>query len=284
MTTATYEQENIIGVIGTGIAGTGIAQVIATSGFIVILVGRSQKSLDSSMAKITSGLLKAYDIVNKDRILKNIRATIDLRDIAKADFVIESIIEDVNAKKELFGALDSILKKDTIIATNTSSLSIDDLADVISNRDRFIGLHFFNPIPKMRLVEVVKGEKTSEKTVQRAIGLVERINKSPIVIKNSPCFIVNRILMAYLNEAMWELYDEIATAEEIDNAIKLGLNNPMGPLALVDLIGLDVVLSIANGLYKCTGDKKWLPCPNLVEKVRQGKLGKKTGEGFYTYG
>ena len=179
--------------------------------------------------------------------------------------------------------MDEILPDKAIIATNTSSLSIDELASVTSRPDRFIGMHFFNPVPKMYLVEIVRGEKTSDTTIDKITKLAKQINKTPIITKNSPCFIVNRILAAYLNEAMWELYEGVASAEDIDTASKLGLNHPMGPLAVADLIGLDVVLAIMKSLYQRTSNERYVPCPLIEKMVKKGKLGKKTKEGFYNY-
>ncbi len=222
-------------------------------------------------------------IDEKDGIIKNLKITTNLDDLINADIVIESVTEDINIKKQLFKELDEILLDKTIIATNTSSLSIDELASVTSRPDRFIGMHFFNPVPKMYLVEVVRGEKTSDTTINKINELAKQINKTPIVTKNSPCFIVNRILMAYLNEAIWELHEGVASAEDIDTAAKLGLNHPMGPLALADLIGLDIVLAIMKSLYQRTNNEKYLPCPLIEKMVENEKLGRKTKGGFYEY-
>ncbi len=272
-----------IGVIGTGVTGTGIAQVFVSSGFEVIFKSRTKESLDKAIQRIERELLRTMTVDEKNEIIKSIKPTTNLNDLINADIVIESVTEDANVKKQLFKELDEILRDKTIIATNTSSLSIDELASVTSRADRFIGMHFFNPIPKLHLVEVVRGEKTSNATINEITELAKQINKKPIITKNSPGFIVNRIMAASLNEAIWELYEGVAPAEDIDTAIQLGLNHPMGPLALADLIGLDVVLAIMKSLYQRTNDGKYLPCPLIEEMVEKGKLGRKTRGGFYTY-
>jgi len=272
-----------IGVIGTGVTGVGIAQVLVSFGFEVILKSRTNESLHHAIQKMEGELLRTLSVDEKDKIVKNIKLTTNLDDLINTDIVIESVTEDINIKKQLFKELDEILLDKTIIATNTSSLSIDELASVTSRPDRFIGMHFFNPVPKMYLVEVVRGEKTSEATINKITELSNQINKTSIITKNSPCFIVNRILITYLNEAIWELYENVASAEDIDTSVKLGLNHPMGPLALADLIGLDVVLAITKSLYQRTNDKKYIPCPLLEKMVNEDKLGKKTMEGFYKY-
>jgi len=272
-----------IGVIGTGVTGVGIVQVLVSAGFEVILKSRTQESLDRAIQKIGGELLRTTSVSEKNKIIKHIKPTTNLDDLMNVDIIIESVIEDINLKKQLFKELDEILPNNTIIATNTSSLSIDELASAISRPDRFIGMHFFNPVPKMYLVEIVRGEKTSNTTIDKITELAKQINKTPIITKNSPCFIVNRILAAYLNEAIWELYEGVASAEDIDTAVKLGLNHPMGPLALADLIGIDVVLAIMKSLYERANDKKYLPCPIIVKMVEEKKLGIKTKKGFYEY-
>ncbi|CEG13860.1 3-hydroxyacyl-CoA dehydrogenase [groundwater metagenome] len=277
-----YVKEKI-GVIGTGVTGVGIAQVFVSSGFEVILKSRAQESLHHAIQKIEEELLRTMSVDEKDKIIKKIKITTNLDDLINTDIIIESVIEDLEVKKQLFKELDEILLDKTIIATNTSSLSIDELSASTIRPDRFIGMHFFNPVPKMYLVEVVRGEKTSDATINKITELSKQINKTPIITKNSPCFIVNRILMVYLNEAIWELYENVASAEDIDAASKLGLNHPMGPLALADLIGLDVVLAIIKSLYQRTNDKKYIPCPLIEEMVNKRKLGKKTMVGFYKY-
>lgn len=272
-----------IGVIGTGVTGTGITQVFISAGFQVILRGRTSGSLGIAVQKIEGELLRTMSVDERDKIIKNIKQTTNLGDLVNADIIIESVIEDMDVKKQLFKELDEILSDKTIIATNTSSLSIDELASATKRPNKFLGMHFFNPVPKMHLVEVVRGEKTSDDSINKIIELVKQINKTPIVTKNSPSFIVNRILMVYLNEAVWELYDGVASAEDIDTAIKLGLNHPMGPLSLADLIGLDVVLAIMKSLHQRTNNEKYLPCPLIEKMVKEGRLGRKSGGGFYKY-
>lgn len=272
-----------IGIIGTGVMGTGIAYVFLSAGYKVTLIDKTKKFLDSAIRKIEEDLSRNRSVAEKNKIIKNIKLTTDLSVLKNVDVAIEAITEDIKAKKLLFKKINKILSKEKIITTNTSSLSIDELASVISKPERFAGMHFFNPVSKMNLVEVVAGKKTSEATINKIKGLLEKINKTPIIIKNSPCFIVNRLLMPYLNEAMWELYEGVATAEDIDVAARLGLNHPIGPLALADLIGFDVVFAIMKNLYQKTKDKKYLPCPILKKMIKEGKLGRKTKEGFYNY-
>jgi len=272
-----------IGIIGTGVMGMGIAYVFLSAGYKVTLIDKTNKSLDGAIKKIEEDLSKNRSIAEKNKIIKNIKLTTDLSALKNVDIVIEAITEDVKAKKLLFKKINKILSKEKIITTNTSSLSIDELASAVSGPERFAGMHFFNPASKMNLVEVVAGKKTSEATINKIKGLLGQINKTPIIIKDSPCFIVNRMLVPYLNEAMWELYEGVAKAEDIDVAARAGLNHPIGPLALTDLIGFDVVLAIMKNLYQKTKNKKYLPCPILEKMIKEGKLGRKTKEGFYKY-
>ncbi len=272
-----------IGVIGAGVMGTGIAYVFVAYGFKVVLVDKTRESLKDAVQKIEEELLKSRGVADKNKIIKNIELETNLSALKSADIVIEAITEDIKAKKQLFKKLDQILAKKTIIATNTSSLPINELALVIAKPERFVGMHFFNPVSKINLVEVVSNKKTSEATVDKIKETLKQINKTPIITKDSPCFIVNRMLIPYLNEAMWELHEGVATAEDIDTAARLGLNHPIGPLALADLIGLDVVLAIMKNLYQGTKNKKYLPCPILEKMVAKNRLGKKTKEGFYKY-
>jgi len=277
------ESKRKIGIIGAGVMGTGIAQTFVSFGFKVILIDKNPKALNLATQKIRKELLKTRHVIGKNRISANIKPTNNLNDLKNVDIVVEAIFEDAEAKKYLFKQLNGILTQETIITTNTSSLSIDELSTTIINPERFIGVHFFNPPLKMKLVEVIRSKKTSEATIQKIDELLRQINKMPIIIKDSPGFIVNRILMPYLNEAIWEFYEGIATAEDIDTAAKFGLNHPMGPLALADLIGLDIVLTIMNNLYQKTRNSKYLPCPIIKKMVKEGKLGRKTKEGFYKY-
>lgn len=266
-----------IAVIGTGVAGKGIAQVFASQGYKIILKSRTQDALDKAIEQI---LLKVRIIDEKNKIIDNIKTTTKLDDLKEANIVIEAIVEDLATKQQLFKEMDDVLPNETIFVTNTSSLSVDELA---FRSDRFIGMHFFNPVPKMQLVEVVRGKNTSDTTVNKIEELAKQVGKKPIILKNSPCFIVNRIMAVSLNEAIWELHEGIASVKDIDSAITSGLNHPMGPLALLDLIGLDVVLAILNNLYKATNNEKYLPCPLLQKMVHENQLGRKTKGGFYQY-
>lgn len=272
-----------IGIVGTGIMGVGIVQTAIQAGFEVIFKSRSEKALNEAIKKIEIELLKRMTDEEKNELLNKIHATTQFNDLRDADVIIECIIEDENAKKYLFKELDKICFEKTIFATNTSSLSINELASVVSNPEKVIGIHFFNPVPKMRLVEIACGEHTSQETIEIATNFVKQLGKTPIVVGDSPGFIVNRILMPYLHEAAHILEEGIATADDIDTAAELGLNHPIGPLELLDLIGIDVYLKILQNLYNRTGDPKFKPCPLLEKMVKAGKLGKKTKEGFYQY-
>ncbi|MFH1897599.1 MAG: 3-hydroxyacyl-CoA dehydrogenase NAD-binding domain-containing protein [Candidatus Desantisbacteria bacterium] len=272
-----------VGVIGTGVTGTGIAQVLVQAGCEVILKSRAEEKLDKAFEKIGTNLLKTMNTEEKDKLLFNIKPTLKLDDLNTTDMVIEAVIEDIEIKKQLFKELDEICPKKTILATNTSSLSIDEIAKVTSNPNRVIGMHFFNPVPKMQLVEIIAGEKTSQEIIEFVRDFTKHLLKVPVTMKNCPGFIVNRILMPYLNEAVYVLSEGIASPSDIDTAARLGLNHPMGPLALLDLIGLDVFLSIMNSLYRATGNPKHLPCPLVEKMIQEGKIGRKSKEGFYKY-
>ena len=282
---STKKEEKIeykIAVIGTGI-GVEIAQLAAQAGYEVVLKSRSITSLQKAKTKITTNLLKSLTQEETDEIISSITWTTNEKDITDSDMIIESILENLNKKNALFKRLDEICKKNTIFATNTSSLSITELASYTKRPEKFVGLHFFNPPTKMRLVEVVKGEKTNKKTFDYTVKFAEKINKTVLTVSDTPCFIVNRILMPYLNEAVIALEEGTSTPEEIDLAAKLGLNHPMGPLALIDLIGLDVFIEIMQNLHTRTKNDKYKPAKTALKLVKEGKLGRKTKEGFYKY-
>jgi 3-hydroxybutyryl-CoA dehydrogenase len=277
-----------IGVIGAGQMGHGIALVATQAGFEVIMqdikdeyvkkgLGRIEKFLDKSIEK---GRLTADE---KQNIVSHLKGTTKLADLKDVDLVIEAIFENVKVKKELFQQLDTVCKKETVFASNTSTIPITDLASVTSRADRFIGMHFMNPVPLMKLVEVIRGLQTSDETTQLIKGLAEQMGKTPVEVNDGPGFVSNRVLIPMINEAVFCLMDGTGTAESIDNVMKLGMNHPMGPLELADLIGLDVCLDIMNVLYDGFNDSKYRPCPLLKKMVQAGHLGRKTGRGFYEY-
>lgn len=277
-----------IGVLGTGTMGAGIIQVLAQSGYEVVLRARRQTSVDKGIATIVKNLdklIKKEKITEADKndILGRIHGSTEIEIVKDADLIIEAATENMEAKKALFKELDELCKPETIIATNTSALSITEIAAVTGRPDEIIGMHFFNPVPAMKLVEIVKGLTTSEETRTAIIDLTKALNKTPVDVAEAPGFVVNRILIPMVNEGIGILADGVADVEGIDTAMKLGANHPMGPLALGDLIGLDVCLAIMETLYTEFGDTKYRPHPLLRKMVRAGKLGRKTGAGFYDY-
>ncbi len=275
-------------ILGAGTMGSGIAQVFITKGHEVILRDIKEEFVakGSAMIKKNLGRLVKKERITEDdaaAIMDRLTTTTEMKLAKDADLVIEAAVENMAIKKDIFKELDEICKKDTILATNTSSLSITEVANVTTRPDKVIGMHFFNPAPVMGLVEVIRGFVTSDETCKKVIDIAKELGKTPVEVKEAPGFVVNRILVPMINEAVGILADDVAAAEDIDQAMKLGANHPIGPLALGDLIGLDVCLAIMEVLYNEYGDTKYRPHPLLRKMVRAGKLGRKTKEGFYKY-
>ncbi|WP_117883356.1 3-hydroxyacyl-CoA dehydrogenase family protein [Aureibaculum luteum] len=278
-----------IAVIGAGTMGNGIAHTFAQFGYKVHLVDISQNSLDKGIATVTRNLdrmLAKEKISNEDKLqtLANIKTFTSIKEgVEHCDLVIEAATENVDLKLNIFKELDAICNVETILATNTSSISITKIASVTNRPDKVIGMHFMNPVPIMKLIEVIRGYSTSDEVTKTIMALSEKLNKVPVEVNDYPGFIANRILMPMLNEAIYSLYEGVAGVYEIDTVMKLGMAHPMGPLQLADFIGLDVCLSILKVLQDGFGNPKYAPCPLLVNMVTAGKLGVKSGEGFYDY-
>ncbi len=275
-------------VVGSGAMGSGIIQILAQNGYEVVMNEMRQESLDKAMAKleknygrnVEKGRMTEED---KEASLKRITTSTDKKDAKDCQLIIEAATENRDIKLSIFRELDEYAPEGAILATNTSSLSITDIAAATNRPDKVIGMHFFNPVPVMKLVEVIRGLNTSDETTALVVELSKNLGKTPVEIKDSPGFAVNRLLIPMINEAIFALYEGVATAEEIDTSMKLGANHPMGPIALADYIGLDVVLAIMNVLYTQFRDPKYRACPLLVKHVEAGYLGIKTGRGFYDY-
>jgi 3-hydroxybutyryl-CoA dehydrogenase len=278
----------IIGVVGAGTMGNGIAQTAANAGFAVVMCDVSQDFVDRGVANISKSLdrfVKKETITadQKNEILGRIKPTTNLDDLKDCALIVEAATENFDIKKQIFQKLDSIAGPDAILSSNTSSISITKIAAVTKRPDKVIGMHFFNPVPLMKLVEVIRGIATSDETYATVKGLSEKLGKVPVECNDYPGFVSNRVLMPMINEAVFALHEGVATRESIDEIMKLGMNHPMGPLTLADFIGLDVCLAILNVLHEGLGDPKYRPCPLLKKYVDAGWLGRKSSRGFYEY-
>ncbi|MDR5829033.1 3-hydroxybutyryl-CoA dehydrogenase [Caballeronia sp. LP006] len=277
-----------VGIVGAGTMGNGIAQVAAVAGFDIVLIDVTDAALAKGVATLTNSLER---LVSKDKLQASVRdaaiariqTSTDYGRLKDADIVIEAATENVELKHRILKQIEAAARPEAIIASNTSSISITALGATLARPERFIGMHFFNPVPLLQLVEVIRGVQTSDDTANAVRALTEKLDKSPIGVKNSPGFVVNRILVPMINEAFFVLYEGVASAEEIDAGMKLGANHPIGPLALADLIGLDVCLSVMDVFLKDFGDSKYRACPLLRELVSAGYLGRKTKRGVYWY-
>lgn len=280
--------QHTIGIIGTGTMGCGIAQVAAQAGYDVVFQNRRQESVDRGLGRIQGSLER---LASKGRLseedagaaLERIRGVVPLEELKGCERVVECAPEDLELKRDLLSRLDEIVSEEAIIATNTSSLSVTKLASYLRRPGHFVGMHFFNPVPAMKLVEVVRGMRTNDSTVAAMRSLAEKLDKVPIEVNDSPGFVVNRVLFPMINEAAYALQQGVASPDGIDDCMKLGCNHPLGPLALADLVGLDVVYAILDSLYREYGEPRYAPCLEIKKRVEAGWLGRKTGQGFYSY-
>ena len=277
-----------IGVVGAGTMGHGIAQVAAQSGYAVVLVDSAPQALERGVAQVGKSLEKLVGkgkltAEQRERTLARLRPEPSLAALEAADLVVEAVVEKLEVKKAVLADLDRICQLHTILATNTSSISITKLAAATARPEKVIGMHFMNPVPLMQLVEVIRGLATSQETYDAVDAASRAMGKTPVEVHDAPGFVSNRVLMPLINEAIFCLYEGVGKAEAIDEVMKLGMNHPMGPLALADLIGLDVCLDILRVLHEGFGDPKYRPCPLLVKMVDAGRLGRKSGRGFYEY-
>ena len=275
-------------VIGAGQMGSGIAHVFAVGGYKVYLHDLKEEFVERGMSNIRKNLSRLVEKGKMeqnvmDAALANLQTSTDIQNAKQADLIIEAAVENMAIKSKIFAELDGIIKEGTIVASNTSSLPITEIAAVMSHPENFIGMHFFNPVPVMKLVEVIKGLATSPEVFQTVKKLAEDIGKDPVEVEDFPGFVGNRILLPMINEAVYTLYEGVASIEDIDAVMRLGMNHPMGPLQLADFIGLDTCLSIMETLHEGLGDSKYRPCPLLRKYVKAGWLGRKTGRGFYNY-
>ena len=288
MTSATLPKISTVGIVGAGTMGNGIAQACAVSGVNVVMVDISDEAVAKGLATVSGSLdrlIKKEKITEADKTaaLARIKTSTSYDELKSAQLVIEAATENYGLKVKIVQQLDSLLGPDVLIASNTSSISITKLAAVTGRAERFIGMHFFNPVPMMALVEIIRGLQTSDATHEAVHALATTLGKTPITVKNAPGFVVNRILVPMINEALFVLAEGLATAEDIDAGMKLGCNQPIGPLALADMIGLDVCLAVMEVYLNEFGDSKYRPCPLLKEMVAAGRLGRKTGQGVYKY-
>lgn len=277
-----------VGVIGAGTMGSGIAQVFAVAGHDVVMCDVSQQAVKRGLDAITASLGRMFarqkiSQAEQDGALARVKGATGLEALADADIVVEAVPENEPLKLKIFGDLDRICKADTILASNTSSISLTRIAGATRRPARVIGMHFMNPAPVMRLIEIVRALQTSDEVCREVEALSRKLGKTPVSVKNSPGFVSNRVLLPMINEAIYALYEGLATPEDIDTVVQLGLNHPMGPLALADLIGLDTCLSVMEVLHAGFNDSKYRPCPLLREMVDAGRLGRKSGRGFYDY-